>query len=199
MEKAWAGMSRFESVLPRRYSSMSRRVTQAPSRREVAMDDQKLELEVDRDFQRREWRFQRAGWIVLAACVLAGAAGVFGDGPLAGHSAKSPTGALEVSYDRLARKGAPQVMTVRVRAPVNPTRLWLSREAATKLDVKRVEPEPDQVEAGSEKLVYDFRSAAGTPELIVTFHVDPKSPSVFEASIGIVGGEAVSFTQVIFP
>ena len=49
-----------------------------------------LEIEQDHDFQRRSWRLQRAGWIVLSLVLLAGLLGLFGSGPLAHATVGAP-------------------------------------------------------------------------------------------------------------
>ena len=55
-------------------------------------------------FQKREWVWQRAGWVALALFLLAGLAGVFGAGPLANVTVRNAAGEFE--YQRFVRRHA---------------------------------------------------------------------------------------------
>ena len=47
----------------------------------MAKTVQGMRIEEDRAYQRREWRFERIGWAVMAALLMAGLIGLLGDGP----------------------------------------------------------------------------------------------------------------------
>ena len=72
----------------------------------MAKTVQGLQIEEDRAHQRREWRIERVGWVLMAGLLLAGLLGLLGDGPLSRATAGS-AGALSVEYDRLQRAAAP--------------------------------------------------------------------------------------------
>jgi hypothetical protein len=41
-----------------------------------------FQIDEDLNFQRREWKIQRAGWVTMALVIIAALLGVFGAGPL---------------------------------------------------------------------------------------------------------------------
>lgn len=124
-----------------------------------------LDLEEDLALQRREWRWQRAGWIVLFAGVGLALAGVFGDGPLSSaHAVSRAQGdtspaALTADYERFTRVGNSTRITIRLDgAP--PEKGDLSLEVERRFydhaRIERITPEPDRVVLGAKtiELVY---------------------------------------------
>lgn len=71
-----------------------------------------LELEQDIPSQRREGRFERVEWEALAVIVAAGFAGLLGGGPAAHRTATTEDNAVTLSYARIARQGAPALLTL---------------------------------------------------------------------------------------
>ena len=68
------------------------------------------DLEIDQDlrFQKREWAFERASWVVMALVVLAGLLGLLGRGPMSDQTAVSGDGLVTVEL----RDGERQVVEV---------------------------------------------------------------------------------------
>ena len=64
---------------------------------------------------RRNWRVKRVGWVVLAILVLAGAAGLFGDGPLS-STIRSANG-LTLEFDRFVRRERPFTLKLNLVPP----------------------------------------------------------------------------------
>lgn len=59
------------------------------------------------EFQRRSWTIQRAGWVVLAAWLIASAGGWIGPGPGSRGHAATPDRRISVHYDRVLHLDAP--------------------------------------------------------------------------------------------
>jgi hypothetical protein len=161
------------------------------------MNDTRLELDHDPGFQKWEWRLQRVGWVLLLAIVVIALTGALGDGPLAHKQARSADGSLDVSYERVARKRARETITVACGVRDDSVRLWISRDAARMLDLKRIEPEPSSVEGDHERLIYSFSGLRD--RLLVTFHCEPGEAGRARGAIGIVDGATVAFDQFILP
>jgi hypothetical protein len=126
-----------------------------------------LELDQDEGAQRREWRFERLGWLVIALVIAAAIAGVFGDGPVAGASWKSPRPGATVEYPRILRFGASATLTATL-LPASATdtlaTLAIDRRFLESVDLQRITPEPLEVHASADWVVYRFRRAeAGRP------------------------------------
>jgi hypothetical protein len=60
-----------------------------------------MEVNADIEFQRRVWRVQRIGWLIIAAVIVAALLGVFGGGPLSRAAVQGD--GLRLEYERFAR------------------------------------------------------------------------------------------------
>jgi hypothetical protein len=78
----------------------------------------------DRQFQRRSWSMQRAGWVALAAWLLASATGWIAPGPGSRSRVTSADQRTTVQYERVLHLAAPTRIVVLVE-----------REEAGKLDL----------------------------------------------------------------
>jgi hypothetical protein len=151
---------------------------------------------------RREWRVQRIGWIVMALLVAAGLAGAFGRGPLAKGEARSPSGLLEVDYQRLTRHESPSELDVAVdagRLPSRELRLWIARDYLSAVSLDRVIPEPDHAEAGRDRVTMVFPIAAGEQVARVQLQMEVRDLWTRRIRLGVEGGDSVALTQFVFP
>src|SRR5690348_10507214 len=135
--------------------------------------DDELEAGSDMVFERRWWRFERVTWAAMLLLVLAGAAGVFGRGPLTRTTATAPDASLTVEHDRVARYRTPTVLDLRLALPpdrpAEPVRIHLSAALLGALRVDNVAPRP---------LSWSPDGAGGT----LAFDV---APGLREARVGI--------------
>jgi hypothetical protein len=156
-----------------------------------------LELDQDLDFQRRDWRFQRAGQLALLAAILAALMGLFGRGPVAHASAVGQADAWRVRYSRFVRHRAPDRIEVQLTGAGAGThrRLWLDRDYLDWTDVQRVVPEPAAVVAERDRVVYSFD---GAPERI-TFEILPERVGRSRTRLGVGDDPPVVLTQFVFP
>ena len=118
-----------------------------------------LDIEQDLDFQQRSWRVQRAGWIAMALVTLLALLGLFGSGPLGNATAGEEGAPLRLEYGRFVRLGAPSHLRVHIGPGTTPNgeaHLWLSRAYLEEIEIQRITPEPDRVEAGPDRLTYIF-------------------------------------------
>ena len=124
-----------------------------------------LDLEEDSILQRREWRWQRAGWVVLFVIVGLALAGVFGDGPLSSAHVVSRTqgnassAVVTADYERFTRVGSATRIAIRLEgAPLETgdVSLEVERRFYDHARIERITPEPDRVALGAKtvKLVY---------------------------------------------
>jgi hypothetical protein len=135
-------------------------------------------IEEDLPYQRRTWRFERIGWVLMALFVLAALLGATGSGgPLVRVEATTPDGALRIRYDRIQRQGAPTTLRFAARAapPGGTLDLRLDRVF---LDGWRLEPGvpvPTTAAAGPEGLRLRFATAAsgGAAPPVVALHATP--------------------------
>ena len=159
-----------------------------------------LEIAQDLDFQQREWVVQRVAWWIVVAILLAAIVGLLGAGPLSHASAAS--GPLELDYDRFMRRRAPsqyELVVAPGTAVEGEVALWLDDALLEKVDVERVMPEPSEMEAGADRVVYRFVVADPEQPARITFHLEPDEPGAVRGGIGIVDGAEVSINQFVYP
>jgi len=161
-----------------------------------------LELPQDLDFQRRSWIAQRIGWAIMALVLLAGLAGLLGNGPLSIATAGGPGSPLEVEYGRFARHSGPTQMEIRLQPTAmqgDTARVWLDREYLRGIQVERVIPEPESVEVTADRAVYVFKVNQSDQPASITFYITPDLIGTHTVRVGIDNGETLTFRQIVYP
>ena len=147
--------------------------------------------------QRREWRFERAGWLFMALLMAGGLAGAFGGGPLA-HAAVS-TGSSRLDFDRLVRHGVPTELRLTIGASPNTTgRLrvsldWSYLEAVNLLEVI---PQPMSTVSSADRVAWEFEADATGNRIVIK--VEPTKVGAREGRLQI-GGGTLQFRQFVYP
>ncbi len=162
-----------------------------------------LDIDESPDFQRRDWRAQRIGWVVLGLIAAAAMLGAFGEGVLAHDEMMSAEGTVHVRYERLVRRHAP----ARIEFTVAPglagadgrVRLWLDRGYAEGLEITGIQPEPAEVSVTPALLVYQFAVADGGRPVRVTFSVEHDRAGMSHAGAGVLPHGTVQLDQFVFP
>jgi hypothetical protein len=160
-----------------------------------------LEIGQDLQFQRWEWIFQRVGWVVLVAIILAALAGLLGHGPLSRTQTADPDNKLTIEYNRFLQYHDPSTLTIRVNEGASGPELRLSfgRDYVEQLDIQAVVPPPVRVEAGADRAVYVFRVAEAGRPLMVTAHFEANRMGPLRGEIGIDEQEPARFRQFVYP
>lgn len=157
-----------------------------------------LDLDEDFPFQRRQWVIERVGWGLLAVTLLAGAAGAFGDGPLS--RAQAGDGNPGLRYERFARHGKPVELEITVsRAQSEEARVSITREYLSAMQVERVTPEPERVEASGDELSYVFAASKSASPITIIFTLRPDELGFHEASVRAGQGVPVTLKQFTYP
>lgn len=160
-----------------------------------------LEIDEDLPAQRRIWRFERIGWAGLTLFVLAGLSGAFGGGSLSRAEARDASGRLTVRFERFARADTPTTLEIRVVAAQHSESLWvhLSRNYFDAIRIDRVVPEPERTLVTQDAVRFGFDpNQAGESGLIIVT-LEPVQFGRIQGSLGLAGGPAVEFVQVIYP
>lgn len=165
-----------------------------------------LDLEEDLTLQRREWRWQRVGWVVLFGIVGAALLGVFGDGPLSYAQAVSgvngPAGApvLSVDYQRFTRAGKSTRIAIRLagHSPQDgDLELEVERTFYDHAQIERITPEPDRVVIGSKSIHLVFASQKLRPGSGVVLDFQPTVAGLHALRFGL-GDSVVEMMQFTY-
>jgi|SRR5687767_5584791 len=156
-----------------------------------------IQISQDLDFQRREWTFQRIGWLVFLAVIVLAALGACGNGLLASASRRAPADALVLHYERIARHRAGTNLQIELRTQANDTvGIWLNDSYLDAVEVEDIVPEPESVVSGNGRVTYYFATAANPK---ITFHVKPDKIGPRSVTLGLDGGPSVRFQQFVLP
>jgi hypothetical protein len=161
-----------------------------------------LQIDEDLSFQRKAWRFERAGWAALAVFLLAAGLGLFGSGPLATRRARSDDGLLEVTYPRFARRMSPgQIEACVSQAAISDglLRLDVGSDYLAGLDLAGVLPTPESVEARPERVVFTFRASGGRYPVTIRFKFEARSVFRLRGRIAVDGGAPVEIATFVYP
>ncbi|NLH00136.1 MAG: hypothetical protein GX491_22490 [Chloroflexi bacterium] len=174
------------------------------------MTDQKrigsLELNEDMQFQEKEWKFERAGWVIGLILLLLALAGLFGSGPLS--SAAAQDGGLLVRYDRFTRFQGQSKLEFELEPDLiseGQVSIWVDRQFLEINKVEQISPQPEHVQLLSDRIRYGFQIAeADLPEadqpVVVQFRITPERIGLVQSSAGEESQErTISFRQFVFP
>jgi len=147
---------------------------------------------------RREWRLQHIGWALIAVLVLAGAAGLFGSGPLSWSTRSA--GGTAISYERFIRRDAPFTLNISVPVPTGSTQAEFSLSGSyfENVRIESISPIPLQTVSASDvtRFVYSVEDPA-TP-LTVTVHGEATEVGVLNGELA-AGDARIPFQQLVWP
>lgn len=161
-----------------------------------------LEIDQDLDYQERWWIIQRIGWLVMGLVILAGLLGFLGTGLFSNASSGEQDDPLWLEYERFGRfqsqtKLRLHLGTNAVRA--GKVRVWLNREYLENVQLQQVTPEPESVEAQSDRFVYTFQTPKQDQPTTVTFYLQPDQIGSLPGLAGLETQQPIRFNQLIYP
>jgi hypothetical protein len=161
----------------------------------------KLELPTDDAFQQMEWRVQRIGWLVWAILLLAALLGLTGSGWFSSEEATSEDRTITVRYDRFLHYHKPTQLEINLKSNESDDRwqLKVGRSLLDRLQILRIEPEPERREIAPDGIVYAFLRSAGAPAGKVVFHVEYERYGSTQGTISQLGSGPVDLKQFVFP
>lgn len=161
-----------------------------------------LQVEEDESLRRKAATAHRVGWGVMAAFLALAMLGLFGSGPISRARAGGRGAPLRLEYERFGRHHT-QTM---IRAHLGPgavargeARVWLDLDYVEGIQLRRITPEPERVEAGPDRLTYVFPVARADRPTTVTFHFEPERVGPLAGRIGLATGEGLGFGQFVYP
>ena len=161
-----------------------------------------MDLEVRRNetFQRREWRVERIGWVLLCVLVLAGLAGFLGPGPFASRTVTSERDLVTVEYDRIGHYEADDSVTFtfsRDAAEEGSVTFRLTGAWTTAVDLQSIVPEPSDQTAVPDGVVLAVPvDGAGPIRVAISFRAQALGNLPARVS---VRDDAATFDQFVLP
>lgn len=167
-----------------------------------------LDLELDRQFERRANLVQVALWVLMGAIVIAAILGLFGAGIFSNaSSAAAGQPSIKVRYDRLIRLQSENEIIVEVSDPppgaVDTVQVEVSRSLWADIHLTETNPDPDSVTATGDSYIYEFKVEDWTDT--VSFYFELRydhwgtAEGDFRARVGESESPLVSVSQFVFP
>jgi hypothetical protein len=163
------------------------------------LDDRTYPIREDMAFQRRSWRMERAGWILIALVTLAALAGVFFHGPASYARVRNADNSWAVEYERFAHKTVVTHFTLRAAAPVaDQILIRLSPAFAETHEIESIQPPPSRASGGTYGLELVFaRSGAG--DVAIRIAARPRRFGIMSLHIEAEGRGSLNVFQLIYP
>ena len=161
-----------------------------------------LEIDMDLEFQQRDWRFERFGWAAMFLVAAAALTGVLGHGPLSRAEAGAAGGPLRVRYDRFIRHSSPAPITFEIAAGAAPdslARIRIDHDYLARFDLDHIVPEPRETTAGDEYTIYTFHVADPSRPARVTFALMPLGFGRLRPRVGLGDGAPLELSQFALP
>ncbi len=157
-----------------------------------------LEIDIDPVRQRREWRVKRIAWALLYVALAAIVSGVLGKGPISTTGAASGDGSVHVEYERFVRRHAPDQLRVTATAAADTVGIRVDSAYLSDVRLEEVTPEPARVVTADDATTFVFNTRPGA-RLHLAFDYQPERVGTLRGSVAADGGEAVAFSQFVYP
>jgi hypothetical protein len=160
------------------------------------LEEIKTDLEIEEDIPLHEkgWRFQRIGWALIFAFILAAAVGVFGDG-IASRRTLIDNG-VRLEYDRFYRHEARMEMKIHYdNYSTVPVHVSIANSYLQKFKIESILPEPSSSRVEGDRMHYFFE---GSGPMDITFYATPRTFGSIKGLIGI-GDKDYPISHFIYP
>lgn len=158
-----------------------------------------LQIDEDLPFERRQWRVQRVGWVLMALVLLLALLGLFGGGPLS--HARRVDGGLGLEYERFVHASAPTTLRITLTPQDAVAGVSLDQRYLKAMSVDQVHPQPNRVEVRADGRTFYFDAPDSQP---VSVEIDLRPPDAGLAagilrSSGRESTREIHFWQLVYP
>lgn len=161
-----------------------------------------FEVGYDQPFERKWYRAELVGRVVMILFAAAAVAGLFGRGPFSHARAISADGALAVDYEPVARFMTPTQISLHIRNESDAPRqvmVALSSRIVEPMGFVRSHPVPDAATSGHDFLTLTFTIAAHQPNARVRLAAQPSGIGPIHLFASTGPGARVDWTQFVVP
>jgi hypothetical protein len=160
-------------------------------------DEDALDIDRPEVFLKHERRVQQIGVGLLALFVLAGAAGIFGDGPLSPTTATA--GAVTLEFDRFVRQTFRTKLQITVDAVTESDgtiEIRIAREFVEGVDLVEIRPSNSLKRLDSDAAVFEVPATGGAAHLEVAY--EPKAYGLLDVAVVADGQPPARIRQFVF-
>lgn len=156
-------------------------------------------VEEDMGIQRAQWMFERIGWYLLVAVIVAAVLGLFANGPLSRTTVQDPSQKLTIEFDRLARSGASGEMRLHADPQTGQdVTVRFSTAFMRAVRLTTIEPQPAEARSSAHGTEYVFGRKGGAP-LDVYLEVLPQRVGLVQGEIALDGNAPAAVSLFVYP
>ena len=157
-----------------------------------------LDIHFDLAWERKEWRVQRAAWILFALILGSALAGVFGPGPISRKEKRA--GGLSAKYAGITRCQSPAEIEFNCQSAKagEELRLQISRSFIDAVENIQFIPEPVEQKSTARGHEYVFKNA-GDGAAKVRMHYEPAKFGKAAGTVSLGDGPSLELKQFIWP
>ncbi|HZW40508.1 MAG TPA: hypothetical protein VFF33_14510 [Ignavibacteriaceae bacterium] len=136
------------------------------------------DLQIEHNFaqQKREWRFERIGWVIMSIILLAALLGFLGEGLLSHKSTGDSFTKMQIEYYNIERLETPMTISIylnNIESTGKMVKLSVSRDYLSRMRVNSILPEPDKTEIDGMFYNYIFNSPKEKTNSLIQFELEP--------------------------
>lgn len=159
-----------------------------------------LQLDQDLALQRREWRWQRAGWGVMVLLVLLALLGFTGFGPFSHTRVAVADPGVVVEYQRVNRFRTSSELRLKIEKPRPDFTLSVPAAVADRVLISQITPEPTATHRSDEHLRLEYRDLQlGEHPLLLTIEYEPVRVGRLRGVLLLDDQPAVDLQSIILP
>jgi hypothetical protein len=162
----------------------------------------RLELDRNEAFQRKEWTVQRVGWVVWGIVIVAALAGLLGSGPLSDQVASSADGAVRVHYDRFVHHHHPTILEVHLRPKSGDGKelaIKLSQPFLDRVRIHHIQPDAERRELLADGAVFYFDRDDRAETAKIVLHVEYEKMGATRGRVELLGHDGVDLRSFVYP
>jgi hypothetical protein len=159
-----------------------------------------LQVSIQKTFQQREWKAQRAGWVLIALMLVAALVGLLGPGPLSWATAQGADGSVQVEYQRFTHREADDRVSVTLSSAAvtgDSVDVELDGDWVQAMDITGIHPQPQEQTPTPYGVRLSIPTEPGA-EVSIQITFRPSDMGPIDGGVRF-NGETVVFDQFVYP
>lgn len=158
-----------------------------------------LQINEDINFKRKEWAFERLGWVLMALLVVTALAGLFSSGPLSQKKISDPAGGLQIQYERFQRLHSSGIMKIDIlsAAGTGNAGILLQGDIIRNFETETIRPDPANIALTENGWRMEFPVSATPASIRLT--AKPWKIGLTKGRIALEGHDPVEISIFVYP
>jgi hypothetical protein len=163
--------------------------------------NEEFEVGFNQNFESYWYIAEQIGRVIMVLFAAISALGLLGRGPFSHATIQSPTGAISVDYEPVARHGTTTMVSVHVKRSQQtpePVELWVSQRMIEPMGYQRSIPLADTSRISDDGMRLTFLPLDDSPEVLVRFELMPSAVGIIPLQVS-EGSDTVNWSLLVVP